>query len=425
MAQPKGGRFPPQNHAKTPLSRRGFLSGLVAGGALAPTGLRAESEAPATVRDFTPTLFDSFFLGGFECSTHRRGDGRRLDVIAATQHDTFALQDYRQLREHDISAIRDGVRWHLVEQQPGQYDWSSLLPMLRAGEQAGAQITWDLMHFGWPDHLDVFSGAFVDHFARYAGAFARLHLTETGRAPMLCPINEISFLSHGGGEMGWINPGTTGRGAEMRRNLVRASIAAADAVRAAAPGATVMAIEPLVHIAAGAGQDPARIAALNAEQHVALDMLDGQLEPGLGGGENCFDVVGMNYYWNHRWVHHGGRIGAGDPRYRPLARLMQDYQERYERPIFLSETGIEGPERPEWLNYIGRAMRDAVLAGVKLEGICIYPIMSHPGWDDDRYCANGLLEMAPHDGTRRPVYQPLAEELARQQALFDAIFAAS
>jgi hypothetical protein len=51
--------------------------------------------------------------------------------------------------------------------------------------------------------------------------------------------------------------------------------------------------------------------------------------------------------------------------------------------------------------------------------------MSHPGWDDDRYCANGLLEMAPHDGTRRPVYQPLAEELARQQALFEAVFAAA
>jgi hypothetical protein len=26
---------------------------------------------------FRPTLFGSFFLGGFECSTHRRRDGRR------------------------------------------------------------------------------------------------------------------------------------------------------------------------------------------------------------------------------------------------------------------------------------------------------------------------------------------------------------
>lgn len=421
MAEADRAGFPPRARRQAHPTRRGFLTGLAAGAALAPAALHAA----AAPRDFAPTLFDSFFLGGFECSTHRRGYGQRLDVIAATGHDRLALQDYRQLREHGITAARDGVRWHLVEREPGRHDWSSLLPMLRAAEQARMQVTWDLMHFGWPDHLDVFSASFVAHFARYAGAFARLHLTETGRAPMLCPINEISFLSHGGGEMGWINPRTRGRGAELRRNLVRASIAAAQAIRAAAPGATLLAIEPLVHIAAGAGHDPARIAALNEEQHAALDMLDGQREPGLGGGADSFDAVGVNYYWNHQWVHHGARIGADDPRYRPLARLMQDIGSRYDRPIFLSETGIEGPQRPEWLRYIGRALRDAVKAGVKLEGICLYPIMGHPGWDDDRYCPNGLLEMAPHDGIRRPVHQPLAAELARQQALFRAVFAAA
>lgn len=46
---------------------------------------------------------------------------------------------------------------------------------------------------------DVFSAAFVDRFARFAGAFARLHLAEIGRPPMVCPINEISFLAWVGG----------------------------------------------------------------------------------------------------------------------------------------------------------------------------------------------------------------------------------
>ncbi|MGK7867175.1 hypothetical protein [Falsiroseomonas sp. E2-1-a20] len=408
--------------AEARLARRRLLAALASTGALA--ALPAHAAAPVA-RDFRPSVFNSFFLGGFECSTHRRGDGKRLDVIAATGHDRLALQDYRQLREHDIDSARDGVRWHLVEAQPGRHDWSSLRPMLAAAKAARLQVAWDLMHFGWPDHLDVFSGAFVEHFARYAGAFARLHLEETGTPPIVCPINEISFLSHGGGEMGWINPGTRGRGAEMRRNLVRASIAAAAAVREAAPGATLLAIEPLVHIAAGPGHDPEEIAALNEQQVLALDLLDGQAAPGLGGGPQVFDLVGMNYYWNHQWIHNGPRIGGDDPRYRPLFRLMQDIEARYGRNIFLSETGIEGPERPAWLRYIGRAMRDAVLAGVRMEGICIYPIMSHPGWDDDRYAPNGLFEMGPHDGLRRPVHQPLAEELARQQDLFAALFAAA
>lgn len=45
-------------------------------------------------------LLRSFFLGGFECSTHRRADGERLDLIASSGHDRLALEDYLQrLRE--------------------------------------------------------------------------------------------------------------------------------------------------------------------------------------------------------------------------------------------------------------------------------------------------------------------------------------
>jgi hypothetical protein len=407
------------------IARRRFLAAM-ATVALAspPTRAGGVPDPAAPPQSFQPTLFRSFFLGGFECSTHRRADGRRLDVIAASWHDRLALHDYRQLREHGMDSVRDGVRWHLVEATPGRHDWSSLLPMLRAAGKADMQVVWDLKHFGWPDHLNVLSDDFVRAFERYAAAFARLHLEETGRPPMLCPINEISFLSHASGE-GWINPGLRGRGAELRRNLVRASIAAAYAVREAAPGATLMAIEPLVHIASKPGDDPALMVALNEAQLEAWDMLDGRIEPGLGGGPDCFDVVGVNYYYNHQWLHEAERIGADDLRYRPLHRLVGDIQARYERPIFMSETGIEGNGRAEWLRYIGRAMRDAVLAGVPLEGICLYPIMGHPGWDDDRYCPNGLLEMAPHDGQRRPVHLPLAEELVRQRQTFEALFAST
>ncbi len=78
----------------------------------------ATATAPATPRAGAasrPGLFRSVFLGGFECSTHRRADGRRLDLIAATRHDALAEQDYRQLASNGIRAARDGVRWHLVE----------------------------------------------------------------------------------------------------------------------------------------------------------------------------------------------------------------------------------------------------------------------------------------------------------------------
>src|SRR6185369_1097777 len=61
------------------------------------------------------SLFRSAFMGGFECSTHVRRDGRRLDLIASTRHDRFAAEDYARLARAGLLAARDGVRWHLVD----------------------------------------------------------------------------------------------------------------------------------------------------------------------------------------------------------------------------------------------------------------------------------------------------------------------
>src|SRR3954470_4877950 len=54
----------------------------------------------------SPTLFESFFMGGFECSSLRRADGRQLDLIAATRHDASAATDYQVLADHGIRAVR-------------------------------------------------------------------------------------------------------------------------------------------------------------------------------------------------------------------------------------------------------------------------------------------------------------------------------
>ena len=365
-----------------------------------------------------PELFRSFFIGGFECSTHRRADGVRLDLLASTQHDAFATQDYGQLAEHGIRSARDGVRWHQVETSPGRYDWSSVLPMLRAASSTGTQVAWDLCHYGWPDDLDVFSAAFVGRFARYARAFAQLHLQETGRACLVCPVNEISFLSWAGGDHGLMKPAATGRGGELKRQLVRASIAGIQAVREVSPDARILAIDPMISVvpsAAEAGPDPAET------QFEAWDMLCGTLEPELGGGPEMLDVVGVNYYWNNQWRTDGRTLLPGDEGHIPPRELIARVHARYGRPILLAETSIEAEARAGWLRYMGEEMRAAMSAGVPLEGMSLYPVLSHPGWEDDRYCPNGLFETTVRDG-RREVHQPLAAELAEQQRLMGAFF---
>ena len=95
--------------------------------------------------------FASFFLGGFECSSHKRLDGTRLDLLSSTGHADHAARDYACLAEHGIRAARDGLRWHLIERTPGRYDWSSLEAQLRAAHATGTQILWDLCHYGLPE----------------------------------------------------------------------------------------------------------------------------------------------------------------------------------------------------------------------------------------------------------------------------------
>jgi hypothetical protein len=361
-------------------------------------------------------LFQSFFLAGFECSTHRNMSRRRLDMIASTRHDLLALEDYSQLAEHGIRTARDGLRWHLIETSPGRYDWNSLLPMLRAAEATRTQVMWDLCHYGWPDDLDVFSPAFVDRFARFSAAFARLHVEETGRAPFTCPINEMSFIAFSGGDMARSSPHATGRGMDLKRNLIRAAAAATRAVRQVAPGARFAAIDPVINIVPRHPGEAAEVRAHNASQWQAWDMLAGREAPDLGGAEDLLDVVGVNYYWNNQWLNHAEPLSVFDAaRYRPFRELLAETAARYApRRIFVAETSIEGAPRPTWLRYVTEEALAAAELGVRVEGVCLYPVISHYGWDEDRYCENGLFELTPLHG-RRQVYRPLAEELARLQ----------
>jgi len=368
---------------------------------------------------FRPSLFRSFFLGGFECSTHVRKDGRRLDLIAATRHDREAEQDYRQLAEHGIRAVRDGVRWHLVQAAgPGRYDWSPVLPLLQAASRTGTQVVWDLCHYGWPDWLDFFSMEFPARFAEYAVAFAEL-----------CPMNEISFLAWAGGETAHFNPCTNGRGPEVKRQAVAATLAGIRAMRAAVPGTRAFAVEPLINTVGRPGIDadiePAQ--RRNAGMWEAWDMLLGREAPELGGSEDVLDAIGVNFYWNNQWWLHEGRDAAPlsvfDERWVPLRELLARVHARYQRPLFLAETSIEDHRRALWLRYIGDEVMGALEAGTPVEGICLYPVLGHPGWDNERYCPNGLLEMEMRHG-RRGVHAPLAQELRRQQAAFAAYFAA-
>ena len=373
--------------------------------------------APASA---SPALFKSFFMGGFECSSQRRRDGERLDLIGQTEHDLFAEQDYRLLARHGMRTVRDGVRWHLIEREPRKFDLASFLPMLRAARDSGTQIIWDLFHYGWPDHLDIWDPEFVHRFAEFARVVARAVRDETDDIPLYTPVNEMSFFAWGGGDVEYLNPFARGRGGELKRILVRATIAAIDAIRETDPRARFVAAEPLIHIfpQSDSPGDAAAAAGHNESQFEATDLLCGRLEPELGGRPNYLDIFGVNYYYGNQWVDRGRTVYLGDGLHRPLSLLLSSAYHRYERPFFIAETGTEAGGRAPWLHYVCDEVRDARASGVPVEGICLYPIFDHRGWDDDRHCHNGMFCGIEPNGSRT-VYTRLTSELARQVGLFE------
>ena len=374
--------------------------------------------APASGLPPAPPLFRSFFQGGFECSTHRRAhDRRRVDVIAATRHDALAEQDYRTLATHGIRTIRDGLRWHLIEPEPGRYDWSSIERQLAGAAAAGAEVIWDLLHYGWPDDIDVWSPAFVTRFAAFAAAAARIVRADTAATRFYCPVNEISFLSWGGGDAAYLNPFARGRGYELKVQLARAAIAAMEAILRVDPEARFVHADPVINVIT----DPARPwDAPHAEghrqaQYQGWDLIAGRIWPQIGGRPELLDIVGVNYYHNNQWIHGGPPIDRHHPLHKPFHRILAETYARYGRPVLIAETGIEGDERAGWLAHVCGEVRAAERLGVPIAGLCLYPVLDHPGWDDERPCPNGLLHTTSY-GTARAADPAYAAELARQRA---------
>ncbi|MEO7191177.1 MAG: beta-glucosidase [Vicinamibacterales bacterium] len=385
----------------------------------------------STPRHFHPTLFQSFWMGGFESACHKTRQGVRLDMLAATQHDRFVAEDYARLRSVGIGTVRDTVRWHRVEISAGRYDFSSLDPYIDAARRERIEVIWDLLHYGWPDDVDIFAPEFVERFAGFCGAVAR-HLRErTTDRLFFTPVNELSFLAWAAGEVGWFHPFVIQRGGEMKRQLVRAWVAAVDAVRAVEPDARFVSVEPLIHTVPPKGRPDrgGRAAAQRASQFEAWDMMAGLRDRELGGAARYLDIVGVNFYHDNQWEVPGGKklqwhVHPRDPRWVPFNRLLVEAYLRYRRPILIGETSHVGVGRREWLHEMTDEIVLAIEQGVPLEGVCLYPIIDRFEWETASHWHNSGLWDFHHepDGTStRVLNDPYAAELRLSQLRLAAL----
>jgi len=369
--------------------------------------------------------FRSFWMAGFECTDKLNAFGNRIDFLNLTGHLDHIHEDYNNLRAFNMATVREGIRWSKVETRPYQYDWSTVAVMIEAGKKNNIQQIWDLCHFGYPDDLTPLHPMFARRFAALCRAFVEFYRTVNPDEELIViPINEVSFISWLGGEACGTTPYCKGYGWEVKYNLMRAYIEGIEAIKEVDDAVLILSSEPLVNMVppVNATDEQIRLADLQHEyQFQVTDILTGRICPELRGRPEYLDIIGLNYYYNNQWICDTcdflvWKSNPVDARWRPLNNLISEVYERYSKPIVMTETSHPKEDRPLWIDMIAEECIAVIQKEIPLLGVCIYPVIDRPDWDDlITWHHSGLWDININNGLKRILCQPMADALLRAQ----------
>ncbi len=324
-----------------------------------------------------PALFQSYFQGGFECSTHR------LRQWQASRH--HRLERTRPTRRRGLSPARRPRHPHgagrlslapdrTCSRCPGLVQHRPHAAGRTANGNAGDLGSPALRLARRPRHLEPGLRRPVRALRRRRGR------NGSATSPTLClsiARHEISFSAWGGGRCRIPQSFANGRGFELKvqlcgprsRPCMHPRRGCAREVRPLRSG----------HQRHRGTDRPHEFDAAEGHrqaQYQAWDMIAGLSWPQLGGTARLLDIVGVNYYSNNH-----GSMAADDRHrhalYRPLHRILMEIAARYGRPILLAETGIEFERRAAWLRHAASELAMARRKGVSVEGLCLYPVLNH------------------------------------------------
>ena len=367
----------------------------------------APPAAPASPLSTVPgRLCRSFWMAGFEGADHVNLHGEALDMIDITGHVEQVEADFARLAERGLRTVRESVGWRVCDPTgSGRYDFSRLRRFAAAADRHGIQVMWTLMHYGTPPGLHIMDPGFVGRFRDFAAAAARELRSTTGTPTIYTPVNEIGFLAwavaHSDLIRGQSGAGPRGEaldGYVVKHRLVEAALAAIDAISEVDRGARFLHVEPLIHVAAPHDRPDLQHAAdtFSSYQWQAWDMLLGRTAPELGGSARAVDLIGVNHYHDAQWEFGGGALDwlRNDPRRRTFSNLLGEVWQRYRLPIVVAETSHVGYHRARWLDHIADETRRALEAGVPVQGLCLYPVIDRPNWNDlDHWHHSGLWDI--------------------------------
>jgi beta-glucosidase/6-phospho-beta-glucosidase/beta-galactosidase len=348
-----------------------------------------------------------------------------VDVADLTGHADRWREDIDAVLAAGVRTFRYPLRWHRIEQSPGELDWSEPDRTLGYLHDRGAEVIVDLLHHtSYPAWLTDgfrdrrFPRAYVDYAAAVAHRYPWL--------PAYTLVNEpFATLFLAGHEALW-PPYDRGMPGFVRLlcNVLPALSEAAAVWSTALPEARHVWVDTCEHHAGTPG-GPAEYAALaNDRRHLVLDLVLGRFlderRPALqalvaAGGESLLgldpvrvDTLGLDYYSHSEWWYDEGQSHSPSPHPMGFAALAEHYGTRYGIPLALTETNLRGSpaDRVTWLRYMVEQYERAVSRGVDIDGFCWFPFVDSTDWDSllarpaGRRDPVGLVSLCP-DGERR------------------------
>ncbi|HEX8474706.1 MAG TPA: family 1 glycosylhydrolase [Pyrinomonadaceae bacterium] len=334
---------------------------------------------------------------------------RALDEYQLMGHYEHWREDLALAREVGMQALRWGVPWYRVEPQPDEFDWrwmDEVLPYMV--EELGITPLIDLMHYGCPMWMKrpFISKHYVERVANYAAAFARRY---GGLIRWYTPLNEpLVNALHAGKRAQW-PPYLRGDEGYIRMMLqiVKGITATVKAIKEIDPDSIMLHVEA-TGLSRAIRHDLEALAV--EEQHrgyLSYDLLTGRVVPGhplfswlLRGGARFddlqniandpieLDVIGMNFYpqWStqHLYIDERGKLAfrQAEDDAGGFALLINDYYQRYRRPMMITETSAFGSDelRARWLENSVGAVKYLRAQGVPVLGYTWFPMFTMIDW---------------------------------------------
>ena len=352
--------------------------------------------------------FKSFLWAGYECTYALSSTGVRYDYLQSTKHDVYTREDFKLLEDLGIQVAREGLSWHQIDKGNGVYDFSRFEKIMKIGQEEGIQIVWDLNHFDYPENVDPFTDAFIHRFREHAVQAIKIIRRYTEGTIYIVPINEISFFSFVC-DIGMWAPYAVGRGFDFKKQLVRASIAAMDAIWEVDPDVRFIQVDPIMYRAPrrpSSVETRTKAKDFNQIRFQSWDMLAGKLCPELGGSQKYLDIIGLNYYFNNQQlilktdVYKNGCLKdmPWESSYRlSFAKILGDIYKRYRRPMVVTETGSHGTLRDKWWKRTLKEIDEGLKMNLPIYGVCAYPIVDREDWTEFHLTNSGLWDYESGD----------------------------